>query len=82
MKIIKLVDRRKWKELSNIHLLALPNDVLTSFGKKILQQFYKDIFFDHNQKILGFNINNKLVGFIIISKKIRFLQNIPNDFTV
>jgi ribosomal protein S18 acetylase RimI-like enzyme len=74
--VIKLVNASKCKELVNIHLLALPDDVLTSFGKKILKHFYKKIFFDNNQKILGFSINNKLVGFVIISRK-KINLNIP-----
>lgn len=54
-------------EVADIHLAALPNDVLPNLGRNFLLSYYKSIIDDKSQKLFGAVLNESLVGFCLIS---------------
>jgi len=67
--VIAIVGSHQWKELANIHLSSLPNDVLPSLGKRVVEFFYKKILSSETQKVIGYYFEGQIVGFILLSMK-------------
>lgn len=56
-------------EVVNIHIQALPNDVLPSLGENVLNKYYKKALSDETQVIFGAYHQSKLLGFCLVSTR-------------
>ncbi len=64
---IKEISNSELAEVVNIHVHALPEDVLPSLGKNILTKYYNNIINDRSQKLFGVYLTGKMMGFCLVS---------------
>ncbi|QWE00783.1 GNAT family N-acetyltransferase [Polynucleobacter sp. JS-Mosq-20-D10] len=63
---VKLID---FNNLASIHRTALPEDVLPSFGPKVLENFYKKTIELKSNRFIVAKKQDKVIGFILLSKE-------------
>lgn len=64
-------------QVLKIHIMALPDDVLPNLGPEALLNYYKRVFADESQILLGAIENDQIVGFCQISmQQVNLLTNV------